>query len=187
MAISKSYQEQLKELHKKDTFGKRSELPEEFKKLLDDNNFNSVLDFGAGKGNIMKTLIETYPDLKVHVYDPVTFNIPLPKSVDIIYSSDVLEHIEPELLDETLSDLFNRAEQYQYHLIACHPAKKKLNDGRNAHLIIEEPEWWRSKLEKFNWTITYEDVQEWIATPKKGPPLPIKKYIVILKNNNNQS
>ena len=188
MAITKEYQEQLKELHNKvDSFGKRSKLPDEFKQLLDNNNFNSVLDFGAGKGNLVNTLITDYPNMKVYAYDPVTFNNPLPDLVDVIYSSDVLEHIEPNLLDETLEDLFNRAEKFQYHLIACHPAKKKLNDGRNAHLIIEDPEWWRSKLEKFNWSIIHEDVQEWIATPKKGPPLPIKKYIVILKNNNVQS
>lgn len=182
MAISKEYQEQLKELHNKvDSFGKRSKLPLEFKDLLDKNNFKSVLDFGAGKGNVVNTLITEYPNMLVHAYDPVTFNIPLPDSVDVIYSSDVLEHVESNLLDETLKDLFKRATKFQYHLIACHPAKKKLNDGRNAHLIIEEPEWWRHKLEQFNWNIIYEDVQEWIATPKKGPPLPIKKYIIILK------
>ena len=189
MAISNKYQEQLKDLHSKvDSFGKRSKLPSEFKNLLDNNKFNSVLDFGAGKGNVFNTLVDSYPNATIYAYDPVTFNTPLPQSVDVIYSSDVLEHIEPELFDETLLDLFNRAEKFQYHLIACHPAKKKLNDGRNAHLIIEEPKWWRSKLENFtDWTITYEDVQEWIATPKKGPSLPIKKYIVILEKQITQS
>jgi hypothetical protein len=189
MAISKEYQEQLEELHSKvDSFGKRSKLPDEFKDLLDNVEFNSILDFGAGKGNVFNTLVVDYPNATVHAYDPVTFNNSLPNSVDIIYSSDVLEHIEPELLDETLADLFNRAQKFQYHLIACHPAKKKLNDGRNAHLIVEEPQWWKTKLENFtDWTITYEDVQEWIATPKKGPRLPIKKYIVILQKRNTQS
>ena len=183
MAISKDYQEQLKALHNKvDSFGKRSKLPPEFKKLLDSHNFNSVLDFGAGKGLLSKTLKQEYPNLKVYSYDPVTFNNPLPDSVDVVYSSDVLEHVEPELLDDTIEDLFNRTEKYHYHLIACHPAKKKLNDGRNAHLIIEEPNWWKEKLLQFtNWEIIFEDVQEWVATPKKGPPLDIKKYIVILK------
>jgi len=189
MAISKEYREQLTKLHSKvDSFGKRSKLPNEFKNLLDDNKFDSILDFGAGKGNVTNTLIVDYPDTKIYSYDPVTYNVPLPTEVDVVYSSDVLEHIEPELLDDTLSELFDRARKYQYHLIACHPAKKKLSNGKNAHLIIEEPEWWKQKLEKFdNWSIVYEDTQEWIATPKKGPPLPIKKYIVILKKENNQS
>jgi len=189
MAISKDYQAQLKDLHNKvDSFGKRSKLPSEFKKLLDKHNFKSVLDFGAGKGHVTNTLVNNYPNITIYSYDPVTYNNPLPDNVDVIYSSDVLEHIEPDLLDTTLEDLFNRANYYQYHLIACHPAKKKLNDGRNAHLIIEEPDWWRSKLENFNdWDIIYEDVQEWIATPKKGPPLPVKKYIIILKKGTTQS
>jgi hypothetical protein len=30
--------------------------------------------------------------------------------------------------------------------IACYPAKKHLPDGRNAHLIIESPDWWRTKI-----------------------------------------
>ena len=30
--------------------------------------------------------------------------------------------------------------------IACYPAKKQLPDGRNAHLIVEKPEWWREQL-----------------------------------------
>jgi hypothetical protein len=30
--------------------------------------------------------------------------------------------------------------------IACYPAKKYLPDGRNAHLIVELPEWWRKQL-----------------------------------------
>ena len=189
MAISKYYKEQLKSLHSNvDSFGKRSKLPLIFKDLLDNNSFSSILDFGAGKGNVTNTLIVEYPNTKIHSYDPVTYDIPLPDSVDVVYSSDVLEHIEPDLLDNTLEELFDRAEQYQYHLIACHPAKKKLSDGRNAHLIIEEPEWWKRKLKKFDgWSIVYEDVQEWIATPKKGPPLPIKKYIIILQKENIQS
>ena len=182
MAISKEYKSQLFELHTKvDSFGKRSKLPDEFKKLLNEKSFDSVLDFGAGKGNMSNTLIEAYPNATIYSYDPVTFDVPLPDKVDIIYSSDVLEHVEPDLLDQTLADLFDRGQKFQYHLIACHPAKKKLNDGRNAHLIIEDPKWWKEKLSKYtDWTIIFEDIQEWIATPKKGPPLPIKKYIVIL-------
>jgi hypothetical protein len=100
----------------------------------------------------------------------------------LIYSSDVLEHIEPELLDDTLQSLCECAVKYQYHLIACHPAKKSLSDGRNAHLIIEDPSWWNNKLKSLkNWNIVYEDVIERDVIVKKGPPLHVVKYIVILE------
>ena len=93
-----------------------------------------------------------------------------------------MEHIEPELLDDTLKDLFSRASKYQYHLIACHPAKKKLNDGRNAHLIIESPEWWSKKINEFKeWKIVYEQVTESIAKLKKGSPINVIKYIIIME------
>ena len=76
---------------------------------------------------------------QVYNYDPVTSPIDLPKKADLVYSSDVLEHIEPDQLESVLNNLYSIADKYQYHLIACHPAKKKLSDGRNAHLIIEKP------------------------------------------------
>lgn len=183
MAISEEYRNQLTELHKKvDSFGKRSKIPIEFKNLLDSHKFKSILDFGAGKGNVSKTLAASYPNTTIYSYDPATFEYPLPAKVDVIYSSDVLEHIEIDQLDSTLTDLFDRAEYYQYHLIACHPAKKKLSDGRNAHLIIEDPAWWRAKFDRFDqWLIVYEKIIEYTATVKKGAPIPVVKYVVLMK------
>ena len=114
----------------------------------------------------------------MYTYDPVTSPIDLPESVDMIYSSDVLEHVEPELIDKTLVDLFNRASKYQYHLIACHPAKKFLNDGRNAHLIIETPKWWKKKLKTFGWTVEYEEISERYI---ERLDINVIKYITVLK------
>mgnify|MGYP007000267248 len=76
-----------------------------------------------------------------------TSPINLPEKTDLVYSSDVLEHIEVDQLETVIDKLYSIANKYQYHLIACHPAKKRLSDGRNAHLIIEKPEWWKAVLE----------------------------------------
>jgi len=78
--------------------------------------------------------------------------------------------------------LCDRTTRYQYHLIACHPAKKTLSDGRNAHLIIEKPDWWKSKLDNLQgWNIIHEDTIERYAKVKKGPALYVLKYIVMLE------
>jgi hypothetical protein len=183
MAHSKEYLKELELLHNKKSFGIAANIPDIVKQLIENNEITSVLDFGAGKGLTSQALKSTY-DVNVFTYDPVTFPIKLPDKVDLIYSSDVLEHIESTLIDETIQDLSNRAQLYQYHLIACHPAKKSLSDGRNAHLIIEKPEWWKEKLSNIEgWNIIYEEVREWTAKVKKGPPRDIVKYIVLLKKH----
>lgn len=181
MAASNNYINELKNLHSKKTFGTSGNIPNLVKDLISKESLNSVLDYGAGKGNATRSLKETYPNINIYSYDPATFPNPLPESVDLIYSSDVLEHVEPELLDETLLDLCNRATKYQYHLIACHRAKKSLSDGRNAHLIIEQPLWWKNKIEHItNWYILHEEIIEYTATVKKGPPINVVKYVVLM-------
>lgn len=188
MAHSEKYLEELKKLHSKKTFGTAALLPQEVKKIIEEKNIKSILDFGAGKGNTSSTIREIFPAIELFTYDPVTFPISLPDKVEFIYSSDVLEHIEPYFIDKTLRDLADRATRYQYHLIACHPAKKSLSDGRNAHLIIESPDWWKNKIESLNnWKIVYEEIKQYVAHVKKGPPREVTKYIVILENCNEKS
>lgn len=183
MSVSNSYLEDLKALHTKKSFGKGGKILKVVHELIKERNISSLLDFGCGKGGASQSFREQYPDIELYSYDPATSPIELPEHVDLVYSSDVLEHVEPELLQETLIDLKNRS-TYMYHLIACHPAKKKLRDGRNAHLIIENPSWWRKELEKAGLNIVYEDIVEYTARPKKGNSIAVTKYIVITAPKN---
>lgn len=178
MSFSKEYLEQLTALHSRSKFGSGEGIPSVVVDILKNKDVTSILDFGSGKGYTSQAIAEQFPDVKLHTYDPVTSPIKLPNSVDMIYSSDVLEHVEADLIDETLADLFTRASKYQYHLIACHPAKKKLNDGRNAHLIIETPKWWKKKLATFGWTIEHENITERYI---ENLGINVVKYITVLK------
>ena len=149
---------------------------------MQEKNIKSFLDFGAGKGGTSEYIRNQYPNVLLHTFDPATFPNPLPEEVELTYSSDVLEHVEEHLIDETLQDLCKRSTRYQYHLIACHPAKKTLSDGRNAHLIIEKPKWWKRKIQAISdWKIIHEDIMDHVAQPKKGPPINVVKYIVIME------
>jgi hypothetical protein len=69
-----------------------------------------------------------------------------PDSAQLVCSIDVLEHIEPELIDNVLDDLQGLVEFFGFFTIHTGPAKKVLSDGRNAHLIQEGPEYWLPKL-----------------------------------------
>jgi len=180
---SKQYLEELQILHGKKTFGNTSALPKDVIELITKNNIRSILDFGCGKGLACSSVATDI--LTVYSYDPVISPITLPDKVDLVYSSDVLEHIEPDHLSNVISKLYNIADKYQYHLIACHPAKKLLSDGRNAHLIVESPAWWKELIEQknkeFGWTIISEEITERHATVKKGQPRHVIKYIVHLQ------
>jgi hypothetical protein len=182
MSYSDPYKETLKELHKSKAFGNKSSIPQEVIDCIEKYQVTSILDFGCGKGNFLTTLKESYPDIETVGFDPgnVQFST-LPDKVDMIYSSDVLEHIEPEHLTVTLLDLKTRCSKVMYHLIACHPAKRIMNDGRNAHLIIENPVWWRSKLQSVDYQIISEKTTQYQATPKKGPTIDVVKYIITVE------
>jgi hypothetical protein len=83
-------------------------------------------------------------------YDPGVDGIDrLPKGkFHLIVSSDVMEHIEPDHLNDVLEWLTHHATKFQYHLIACSPdLGPPLPDGRNAHLIVQTPEWWREQFQ----------------------------------------
>ena len=178
--ISDEYKKQITSLHRK-SFGSGKDLHEEVVRILESENIETLLDFGCGKGIISNLIKEKYPKIKVYSYDPVTSPIELPKSVDMVFSSDVLEHVEPEYIDETLDMLFKIATKIQYHLIACSPAKKTLSDGRNAHLIIESPEWWKNKLKNYDWQCAFEEIIE-RDVQRKNDVLHVIKYITVLQN-----
>lgn len=182
MIISNEYAEQLKKLHENKSFGVGAKIPGEVVECIEKYSVTSLLDFGCGKGLTLEAVKNQYPNIVCHGYDPAREGYTsMPDSVDLIYSSDVLEHIEPHLLDQTLNELHKKANKVMYHLIACHPAKKALPDGRNAHLIIESPDWWRSKLQSLGWKIVKEKIKEFTTQPKKGPPIHAVKYIIVVE------
>lgn len=186
MDTSKEYKKQLEELHKKQAFGNSKTINDEIKNIIIKNNIKSILDFGSGKGFFSKELSKEFPNIKIYSYDPITSPIDLPKKVDLIYSSDVLEHIEPLYLDKTMKYFFESS-KFQYHLIACHPAKKSLSDGRNAHLIIENYDWWLNKFQEFineHWRILFAKEKIKIGKTKKLGILEQEKFIIFLQNVN---
>jgi 2-polyprenyl-3-methyl-5-hydroxy-6-metoxy-1,4-benzoquinol methylase len=67
-----------------------------------------------------------------------------PEPHDIVACTDVLEHIEPDCLDDVLKDIRRCTKKVAFLLIATRPAIKVLADGRNAHLIQQPYTWWRT-------------------------------------------
>jgi|TARA_B110000908_G_C10089461_1_gene373330 hypothetical protein len=109
-----------------------------------------ALDYGSSnhKACLKRHFHRVYPgSLLFYEYDPgVESKSALPQPVDMVVCTDVLEHIEPELLDNVLSHMSKCMLKCGYLVISNVEALTVLADGRNAHLIIEDKEWWKTKL-----------------------------------------
>lgn len=162
MLISPEYIAQNTWMHeKKPQYGTSGyyRLPEVLE-LIHRNNPASLLDYGCGKATLCAGLMEHHHQaLTIQNYDPAVPAYSIrPSPADFVVCTDVIEHIEPECLDDVLADIKSLTKTFAYFVIALNPAEKHLPDGRNAHLIVETPEWWLAKLEK-EWNI-------WKAIPE---------------------
>ncbi len=102
-----------------------------------------VLDYGAGEGTLKEYLDEN-TCARVWEYDP---GIPEKQDMpagrfDLVVSTDVLEHIEPEHIGAVLDECFEKATYGVYHHIATCLTGHTLPDGRDYHILCESYEWW---------------------------------------------
>ena len=162
------------------SWGSSSNIPSMAKKAIEGYDVKTLLDFGSGKGLVSNSIREKC-NIEVISYDPSVNNrTDLPDKVDMVFSKDVLEHIEPEQLEYTLYDLHRKAQKISYHLIACHKAHHYLADGRNCHLIVETPDWWQSKLRSLGYKILDEHIWGEIKKPAGKESLAVVKYEVLI-------
>ena len=95
----------------------------------------SFLDYGCGKGNVVNGLKERYPDALVRGYDPGMPDFDkVPDSsetYEFLLCTDVLEHIEPDRIDNVLQHINFLFTKKAYLMIDTVPARKFLPDGRN--------------------------------------------------------
>lgn len=115
-----------------------------------------ILDYGCGAGMLKAALDPPTGSrlIKVYEYDPgVAGKDELPKPAGLIVCTDVLEHVEPDKIDHVLSHICTLAKQGAYITISLRSAAHTLPDGRNAHLIVENSEWWLKKLRALPWQL----------------------------------
>jgi hypothetical protein len=146
--ISESYRALQQELHKNPNYGVASlAFAPVVKAMIEQLGCRSLCDYGAGKQNLRKALEQAGVTVEYHPYDPAFPEYGSPQAADLVCCIDVLEHIEPELLDNVLDDLKRLTVRHGFFTVHTGPAAKVLADGRNAHLIQQPPEWWLPRLE----------------------------------------
>ena len=103
----------------------------------------SVLDYGCGKG----ALAEAIPG--IIGYDPAVEKFSaLPSPADLVVCRDVMEHVEDECIESVLEHIRMLTIKAAYFVVPCRPTTEHLPDGRNTHISIHAPDWWREKLDR---------------------------------------
>lgn len=146
--ISDDYLAQQRRLHESPAYGvaARTFAPM-VKELIQRTNARSISDYGAGKQSLLKALDELgVSGFDYLPYDPAFPEYGEPAPADLVCCIDVLEHIEPQYLDDVLRELAGLVRKFGFLSVHTGAAVKVLPDGRNAHLIQKPVSWWLIKL-----------------------------------------
>lgn len=146
--ISQEYKEEQQNLHRENPdYGVASvHYAPIVTNLINTLMITEVLDYGAGKGRLGAAIKPSHR-VEYRMYDPGIEGLDeKPDSAQMVCCIDVLEHIEPEYLEDVLDDLQRCVEFFGFFTVHTGPAIRVLADGRNAHLIQKPAQWWLPKI-----------------------------------------
>lgn len=152
MLISDAYRQQQEQLHENPNYGVASvQYAPLVSEICNTLGVQHLLDYGAGKMRLFQHLKADHK-MNLQAYDPGVPKLSAPPvPAEMVACIDVLEHIEPDFLDNVLDDLARLTEAVAFLTVHTGPAAKVLADGRNAHLTQQPLEWWLPKIwERFD-------------------------------------
>lgn len=147
MLITEDYREQNRLLHEKDaTFGVGARKKVDLIKALEAKyNTRDILDYGCGKMDLQNAL-----GYEIQNYDPCVAGCEgEPRPARLLVSLDVLEHIEPDLLDNVLQHMKGLMLEAGLLIIAPRLSSAILPNGKNAHRIVQEKPWWVERVGRY--------------------------------------
>jgi hypothetical protein len=115
--------------------------------LWEQFEIRSTLDYGCGKAKLRDAIRES-TGRQIACYDPAIPEFSeLPKPADLVVCTDVLEHVEPDLIDNVLDHLQTLVKKVGFFVISLKlDETKTLPDGTNPHRLVRSPKWWTEKL-----------------------------------------
>jgi ubiquinone/menaquinone biosynthesis C-methylase UbiE len=129
-------------------------------------NVKSICDVGCGVGNWLIHCVKTFDLEEVYGIDPASIflskththekiqymegtakSIPLPdNSVDCVTSFEVLEHVLPQYIDESLQEIARVTKRYAI-LLVCLKESVEF-EGKNNHPCIMTQDEWTNKMKQ---------------------------------------
>lgn len=173
MLISETYRSVISQAHREDErWGTSSPTYALLiSKLINTHGIRTVLDYGCGKGRLAEAL-DVDHQIAIYRYD---IGIPelskAPRPCELVVCTDVLEHVEPDCIDAVLDDIRRCAKRIAFIAISLVPARKILPDGRNAHIMLRQSDWWIRKLLLYfdiGWLLSDRSSITFVATRKDG-------------------
>ena len=148
MFATSEYQQQQQELHATGQYGITGQkYGEMVSQIVDKLEVDTLLDYGCGSN---LSLLETFKPSRGVTYQGYDIGVPEyadgPVPAEMVTCIDVIEHIEPEFLEDVLDHLEELTQKVLFMSVHMGPASKTLSDGRNAHLIQQPPDWWLPKI-----------------------------------------
>jgi hypothetical protein len=133
---------------------------EYIKRIIKDNGIKTVLDYGCGdtdhrwncdvKGLNVRgepvSLKEWLHIKEVYLYEP-SRNVDERRKVDMVISSDVLEHVHITDLPNVIRDMADNADKMLVAQVACYQTTTEFSNGEDVHITIREPNWWSGVFE----------------------------------------
>lgn len=147
--------EQYKQLHEggytqgyriSPTYGTRDTL----KVLLEKYNCKSLFDFGCASAiHWIETDLQEYLGIEeLYLYDPAIekYNTYPAEQFDASFCIDVMEHIPEDSIDYIVNRVLDRTKKLAIFRIAICEASTLLPDGQNAHVTVQNSQWWRERI-----------------------------------------
>lgn len=118
--------------------------------LISDRGCTSVLDYGCGQGTLYRAMKGHVIDgIQWRNYDPAqeAWNHLPVKPYDLVVCTDVLEHIEPEKITAVVRHLRSLTRVELFTVISLVETAKTLSDGRQAHILLQDENWWTHMMQ----------------------------------------
>lgn len=151
MLISEEYRRLNEELHSRTKYGARGDRhARNVMQFAGELGARTVLDYGCGRGRLARSI-----KLPCRCYDPAVPRFASdPPPCDLVVCTDVLEHVEPEYLDNVLAHIESKTVLGAFFAIALrYDRTKLLADGSNPHRIVETPQFWIDRFANRGWSI----------------------------------
>jgi 2-polyprenyl-3-methyl-5-hydroxy-6-metoxy-1,4-benzoquinol methylase len=128
-----------------------------YEDILKKLDVETILDYGCANGKFKVYMDKHKPSYNVSEYDPGIRGKDLPpEPADFVVCCDVMEHVEPDYLENVMKHLQSLVKKGGFFNISTKKAITVLSDGSNAHKIVQDGDWWVDLFKKY---FEVEDVE----------------------------